>query len=192
MEIDKASDEQLVVRYRKGDEASLELLVKRYLPQIYGFARQYAGDSDKASDIAQETFVKVWKNLKKFDEQRSFRSWIFTIAKHTALDWLKRKEEIPFSRFESDTEENFLENIPDSVVPVQFAIEQKEHAKKISRMLDRLPVNYRTIVALRHDDDLTFQEIARRVKAPLNTVKSRYRRALLALRKHVPDGGFES
>ena len=185
------TDEQLVKRYLKGDEASLEALIKRYLPLIFGFARQYVGSEDKASDIAQETFVKVWKHLKKFDQKRSFKSWIYTIAKNTALDWLKRKEEIPFSQFDSEDEDNFISTIQDTApLPTQL-IDAKEGIAGVNRLIEKLPNDYREVVSLRHEKELTFEEIARRVKAPLNTVKSRYRRALISLRKQVVDPDLE-
>ena len=91
------TDEKLVQIYLKGDGKALEELVRRYLSLIYNFSRRYNGDADNVSDIAQEVFVKVWKNLKKFDKSKNFKLWIFTIAKNTALDWLKKKNAVPFS-----------------------------------------------------------------------------------------------
>jgi RNA polymerase sigma-70 factor, ECF subfamily len=179
------SDAQLIKNYFKGDEAAFEALLSRYLPLVYGIARQYVGDSHRASDIAQETFIKAWRNLKKFDRERSFGAWIGVIAKHTALDWLRRREEIPFSQFVSDTDENFIENIPDGALSMSKALEQKEGAEIAGTFIAELPEDYRTVVSLRHENDLTFREIARRLKAPLNTVKSRYRRALIVLKKQI-------
>src|SRR3989338_5537868 len=102
------TDEQLVKSYLKGDEKALEELVRRYLPVIYNFSRKYTGDPDNASDIAQEVFVKVWKNLKKFDTSKNFKAWLFTVAKHTALDWLKKKNALPFSLLkEADEDGDF-------------------------------------------------------------------------------------
>ncbi|MCX6813734.1 MAG: sigma-70 family RNA polymerase sigma factor [Candidatus Azambacteria bacterium] len=103
------TDEQLVKNYFKGDEKSLEELIRRYLPLIYNFSRRYAGDPDNAADITQEVFVKVWKNLKKFNTSKNFRVWLFTIAKNTALDWLKKKNALPFSLLkEYQKDEEFL------------------------------------------------------------------------------------
>ncbi len=180
--MEQLSDEKLIARYLRGDEAALEALVKRYLPLVYGFATRYTGNPDNAADIAQETFVKVWKNIRKFDQKRSFKSWIFTIAKNTALDWLKKKKEPPFSAFETNEGENPLENIADTLVLSSIAIDQKILAAKMDVVIQNLPKHYHTVVTLREKEQLSFREIAKKLHAPLNTVKSRYRRALHILK----------
>ena len=91
------SDEQLVWDYLKSDEKSLELLIRRYLKPIYSFVYRYVGKAHDADDVTQDVFVKVWRNLKKFDREKSFKTWIFAIAKNTAFDHLKKKKAIPFS-----------------------------------------------------------------------------------------------
>ncbi|MBI4159946.1 sigma-70 family RNA polymerase sigma factor [Candidatus Wolfebacteria bacterium] len=73
-------------------EVSLELLIRRYLKPIYGFTYRYVGAGQDTEDVTQETFVKVWRNLKKFDQNKSFKTWIFSIAKNTAIDFLKKKK----------------------------------------------------------------------------------------------------
>ena len=95
--MDSFTDEQLTAKYLKKDEKALEELVKRYLPLIFGFVKKYTGNQDNASDITQEVFVKVWKNIKSFDQTKSFRTWIFTIAKRTAFDHLKKRKTVSFS-----------------------------------------------------------------------------------------------
>lgn len=179
------TDEQLIAKYLKGDEAAFEALVKKYLPLIYSFSRQYTGSSTNAADIAQETFVKVWRNLKKFDQTKSFKPWLFTIAKHTALDWLRKKEEIPFSAFEHDGVNTILESIVDINPSPEMIFESARNAERIKHSFDSLPENYKAVMSLRHEGDFTFREIAKFLKAPVNTVKSRYRRALRILRKHL-------
>jgi len=90
------SDNEIVRKYLKGDEEALEVLIKRYLKPIYSFVYKNIGDSEAAEDIAQETFVKMWKNLKKFDKQKKFSAWLFTIAKNASVDFLRRKKTAPF------------------------------------------------------------------------------------------------
>lgn len=86
------TDQQLIAAYLKGDEKSLEILIKRYLNPIYGFAYRYVKDQQNAEDITQETFLKVWKNIKKYDKNKSFKAWIYTIAKNTVLDFIKKEK----------------------------------------------------------------------------------------------------
>lgn len=88
------SDEQLIARYLKGDEESLEFLIKKYLQPIYNFVCRYVDNEGNAKDITQEIFVKVWKNLKKFDQKRNFKTWIFSIAKNASIDFLKKEKNL--------------------------------------------------------------------------------------------------
>ncbi len=95
------SDQKLIANYLAGDEKSLEILINRYLRPIYSFVYRHVGNGEVAEDITQEVFVKVWRNLKKFDQNKSFKTWIFTIAKNTSFDFFKKKKAIPFSELEN-------------------------------------------------------------------------------------------
>lgn len=184
--MENITDERLVAQYLAGDESAFATLVERYLPLVYGLSRKYCGDPDKAADIAQETFIKTWHNLKKFDIKKSFRSWLFVIAKNTALDWLKRKNEIPFSSFANKNgSESFIESIADPALSPAVVAENKIFAEKINNHVTELPVKYRSVVSMRVDDDLTFKEISKKLQKPLNTVKSHYRRALRLLKINI-------
>ncbi|MFH1393190.1 MAG: sigma-70 family RNA polymerase sigma factor [Patescibacteria group bacterium] len=170
------TDEQLVKNYLKGDEKSLEEIVRRYLTLVYNFSRRYAGDPDNTSDIVQEVFVKVWKNLKRFDASKNFRTWLFTVAKNTALDWLKKRNTIPFSLL--------LEDVADSEqISVIDKIYQKSLSQNLALAIEKLPPKYSSVINLYHKDDLNFREIASFLNESINTVKSRYRRGLIILKK---------
>ncbi len=92
------SDENLVTDYLKGDKKALEILIGRYLKPIYNFLYRYTGDVAEAEDITQEAFVRAWKNIRKFDRNKKFKTWIFGIAKNAAIDFLRKKKPILFSR----------------------------------------------------------------------------------------------
>ncbi len=179
------TDEQLVKKYLQGDEKSLEELVRRYLSLIYNFSRRYSGDPDNASDITQEVFVKVWKNLKKpalslskgFDPKKgNFRVWLFAIAKNTALDWFKKKRTFPLS--------DFAEDIADmKLAPMADEFHRKSLLNNLQLAIEKLPSKYSSIINLYHAQGLNFREIADFLREPINTVKSRYRRGLIFLRK---------
>lgn len=169
------SDEELAHQYKTTkDEQVLEVLIKRHLSSIYGFTRNYTGSRDNASDITQEVFVKVWKSIGKFDESKNFKTWIFTIAKNTSIDWLKRKTELPL-------DESF--DLADDTPSILEQLILKEKSGKLSFALARLPLRYSSVINLYIKDGLNFREISESLKAPLNTVKSRYRRGLALLKK---------
>ena len=106
-------DKKIIEEFLKGDESSFNLLVNKYLKPVYNFLFQLVGDRAATDDIAQDTFVKAWKSIKKFDIDRSFKTWIFTIAKNTAYDYFKKKKTIPFSSFIDEDGNNKLDNISD-------------------------------------------------------------------------------
>jgi RNA polymerase sigma-70 factor (ECF subfamily) len=190
------TDEQLVAQYLKdSNERALEYLIRRYLPLIFAFICNYIGNRDDAADVTQEVFVKTWKNLGKFSPVKSrkatsrgsssssFRSWIFTIAKRTAIDWLKKKNALPFSAIQGEAgDDNFANSLADGLPLITEQLALQETSKKLSFALAQLPGDYSAVINLHINEDLSFREIAERLKKPLNTVKSRYRRALAMLK----------
>jgi len=181
------TDVELINKYlKKGDEKSLEEIVRRYLPVVFNLSRRYVGRTEDAADIAQETFVKVWKNINKFDLTKSFKSWILTIARNTAIDWLRKNKDIPVSVYQTNQEyentEDMLVSIPDSTPSALEWMFRSELKQNLETGLNQLPTFYRSVIKLRHEEDLSFKEIAARLKEPLNTIKSRYRRGLARLK----------
>ena len=184
MNMSEKSDQQLVVSYLKGDEKSLEVLIKRYLRQIYNFVYKYTKDASEAGDITQEVFVKIWRNIRKFDQRKSFKNWIFSIAKNTSLDFLKKKKPIPFSRFENEKGQNFFAEalVDPSPLPLE-TVENKSDIDLVKSALNKLFPQHRAILFLRYSNNLTFRQIAAYLGEPLNTVKSRCRRAIAVLKR---------
>ncbi len=178
-------DRQLIYDYlKKGDEKSLEILIQRYLKPVYGFAYRYVGNVQEAEDIAQDVFVKVWKNLKKFKQEKNFKTWVFTIAKNTAFDFLRKKKAITFSELgNEESESNILKKFIDPSLLPDELLEQKGIREIFVKAVGKLFPKYRKVLLLRHEENLTFREIAETLDEPLNTVKSRHRRAVIALKK---------
>lgn len=175
-------DKQLIKRYFKGESRALEILIKRHVDAVYGFALSYVKSQAEAEDIAQETFIKVWKKLKQYDQDKSFRAWLMTITKNTALDYLKKKRAVPFSSFENEAGENILLETYKSDLPSpQEEMMRSELADEMNEIRSALSPKYQKVLDLKIDNDFTFREISLALMEPLNTVKSRYRRALEAL-----------
>ncbi|MFA5021237.1 MAG: sigma-70 family RNA polymerase sigma factor [Patescibacteria group bacterium] len=179
------SDEQLIGEYLRGDEQSLEILIKRYLNQIFAFSLKFSKDKAAAQDIAQDTFVKVWKKIGKFDADKKFKPWLFTIAKNTALDYLKQKRLLPFSELEAASGLDFLsQNFIDSALRPDEQSALAESVRRSESIIAALTGKYRQVVVLRHEG-FSFREIGLKLGEPLHTVKSRYRRALIILKKSL-------
>lgn len=166
----------------KNDDKALELLISPYLKPIYGFIFQFVKNAPDAEDITQEVFIKAWRNLKKI-KQIKFKAWLFSVARNTAIDFLRKKRAIPFSDFENETGENILiNNLEDEADLPDEILAKQDLAKKLNDAIEQLPLPYRLTLLLHYKENLTFQEISECLDEPLNTVKSRYRRALIQLK----------
>ncbi len=180
------SDEKLIKDYLNGDEHALRLLIEKNIKTIYNFVFQYVGDKDDADDITQETFVKVWKNIKKYKTGGTFKFWLFRIAKNTALDHIKKKRPVTFSSLEKkDSDLNLVENITDPFPFPDEMMRRTNAAEILNKAVKKLAAPYRVILFLYYHDGLNFRQIAETLEEPLDTIKSRHRRALLTLRKEL-------
>lgn len=177
-------DEKLIADYLAGDEQSLELLIKQYLKPIYSFVSRYVGNGQEAEDITQEVFVRVWRSLKKFDQTKSFKTWVFSIAKNASLDYLKKKKTIPFSEFDTEEGGNRITDTLADPAPLPLALLEKAGMTKIlNAAMEKLSPQYRIILFLRYNDHFNFREIAESLNEPLHTITSRHRRALIKLKE---------
>ena len=177
-------DLMLITEYLAGRKESMEILIKRHLKSVYGFVYKYARNQQDAQDITQETFLKAWRNLKKFDKEKNFKTWLFTIAKNTALDFLKKKKTVPFVEFENEEGENVItETLADPAVSVYELLQKKDFAQTIKIAIAKLSPKYQAVLLPRYNNGLTFRDMAEAAGEPLHTIKSRYRRALIMLKK---------
>ena len=184
----KKDDEQLITAYLEGDEKALGILVDRYLKDVYNFAFKLTGDLHVAEDIAQDSFVKAWKNIRRYRQGSNFLTWLFAITRNTAIDWLRQKKEATFSSFENvDGENRFVETLTDLEPLPDELLVRAEDKNYIEALLIQLNPTYREVLTLRYTSNLTFEEIGEILRRPIHTVKSQHRRALIALRKFAPD-----
>lgn len=169
-------DRKLIESYLKGDEKSLETLIRFYLKPVYGFVLNFVNNPRDAEDIVQETFMRMWRNFKKFDFKKgNFKTWLFAIAKNAAIDFLRKKKSLPLS----EVAETFVDPTP---LPWELA-EQRGLAQTAKTAMVNLSDRYRRVLSLRYEQVFTFQQIAKSLKESLNTVKSRHRQALIILKK---------
>lgn len=182
-----ASDEDLVEAVKSSDDSAFQELMRRYLPQVLNFVRQYARAPEDAEDIAQDAFFKSWKYIGRFKRGRTFRPWLFTIARNTALDHIKKKRASSFS--ELDDNENdltFADTLHDTepLAPEIFA--RAQSAEELTAVMETLHPDHRAVLVMHYHDDMTFDEIAVVMDKPMNTVKSWHRRALIRIRGLLP------
>ncbi len=175
------TDVEVVQRFLDGDERAFAILVDRYEGRLRGFVQRIVGDRERAQDLIQETFVRVYRHLHRFDQDRKFSTWIFTIAGNLAKNELCNRSRNPVVLFRSlirhwDSESRPIEwedprTRPDDLYRKRFLREKVEEA------VMRLPEHHRTVFVLRELHGRSYEEIAQITGCNLGTVKSRLNRA---------------
>jgi len=182
----ESTDEEIILLYKSGDQEAFKILINRYASPLYNFTARLTNRND-ASDIVQEIFIKVWKNIKHFNPAKaSFKTWIFTIARNATTDFLRKKKSLLFSDIGGNDDENmdsFSENIPDKDLLPDAALQKLQDSRLLDEILQKLPSNYREVLLLHYQEEMTFDEVGKILDKPLNTVKSQHRRAIMKLRK---------
>ena len=162
--MDKILDQDLVGEYLKGDEESLEILIKRYLTRVYNFILSIVCDKEIANDITQDVFVKAWKNIKRFKKNKNFKTWLYTIARNTSIDYMRKKKYLNFSELENDDNENILETIKSEELLPDEIFEIKNLSEILQNVVNDLPEKYKTVLLLYYKNDLTLEEISKILK----------------------------
>jgi len=187
------SDEELAVAARDGSEPAFRELVERFERPVYGLLLRIVRRPDEAEDLAQETFVKAWKALGRFDASRKFSSWLFKIAHNSALDALRRRGEAPLSLdapIGDGAERPELPADPDAEDPLQRTT-ARAAGRALERAIAELRPQYREILLLRFAEGLSYEEIADVTGSPLGTVKVHLFRARQELAKRMSASGWE-
>jgi RNA polymerase sigma-70 factor (ECF subfamily) len=180
------TDEEIIFLYKNGEPEAFKVLINRYASPLYNFTARLTNKND-APDIVQEIFIKAWKNIERFNPLKaSFKTWIFTIARNTTTDFLRKKKNLLFSNIkkgENEDIDSFTENIPDDDLLPDEALQKLQDSQFLNKILEKLRPDYREVLVLHYQEEMTFEEIGEILGKPLNTVKSQHRRAIMELRK---------
>ena len=174
------SDAELVSRWRDGDRPSLEMLLRRYESDIYGYLVRLLGNRHDAEDAAQNAFVNAVRSLPRYRERGTFKSWLFRIAHREGGRILRRRrrsrESVGLHGPAAEAAMPVDRTTPDSNAM------SHEDAVRVRAALERLPAREREVVVLRTYTGLTFREIAAITACPINTALARMHRATGRLR----------
>lgn len=177
--VDIARD--IVLKAAEGDLQAFEHIYKQTSAFVYNVALKVLRNSEDAQEVTQEVFLKIYKNLKNFDFQSSFKTWVYRIAVNAALNFLRKEKSTLKRHLEYNdnvyvrTEENKIEKF----------FEQRENEEKVNVLLEALPLEQRVCIVLREIQGLSYEEISRALEVNINTVKSRLKRARETLLKNT-------
>lgn len=176
MEVKKEQPEWLNAA-KQNDKKAWEKLVTENENLIYHIAYRMMQNEEEAKDISQEIFIKIYRNLQKFDEKSAFSTWIYRIAVNTCIDALRKKKGKEAVSWEEQTQ-NQKETIVDITVETpEEAYLQKEKQMQIMDMIQNLSPEYKAVLLMRDMENMTYGEIAECLSVSLGTVKSRIARA---------------
>lgn len=172
-----------VFQAQRGDDQAFTQLVEIYQKPVYNLCYRMLGEPEAAEDAAQETFLRAYQHIGRYDARRPFATWLLSIAAHYCIDRLRRRKFSTFSIDEEDDEAPAFE-IPDTDAPSpEHESVRREERKKLHHLLDSLDATDRAAIVMRYWHDASEAEIAEALGLTVSAVKSRLHRARLALGK---------
>lgn len=183
------TDEELVTRCKielPRTTRSYELLVQRHMDRVYTLIYRVVSNKEEAEDITQEVLVKVYNNIRSFDQKAAFSTWLYRIAVNSALDSLEKMKRrhsmtIPFSYASPSSSEEERETIVASTAAgPEEEVMQRDLRDCIQRVLKDLDREHARVLIMRDFEDLSYADIAQALEAKLSAVKMRIHRARLA------------
>jgi RNA polymerase sigma-70 factor (ECF subfamily) len=164
-----------IIQAQHGDDEGFTHLVETYQKPVYNLCYRMLGEPEAAEDAAQETFLKAYQNLARYDRERPFATWLLSIAAHHCIDKLRRRK---FTSFSIDEDEEGQVELPDRSAPdPETEAAKKQEREHLHGLLQSLDPTDRAAIILRYWYDASEVEIARTLGLTVPAVKSRLHRA---------------
>jgi len=175
LQVSREEDHQLLRRAQSGEERAFEALVHKHQARAWRAARNLVGNDEDATDLAQEAFVRVFRNLSGFDFQHSFTTWLYRIVTNLAIDHLRRRRPV-WSTAAQGEDEGQQDLVDARVVSPADGLEKGELALEVKACLDALAPHFQSVLVLREMEGLPCNQIAQIVGATHVTVRWRLHR----------------
>lgn len=180
-------DIRLAKLARAGDRAAFAELVELYKDKIYHLAYRMLHNRHEAEEIVQETFLRVFTNLERYDETQKFSTWIYRIGTNLCIDRLRKRK--PSYSLDSEMNEgegtDWYSLLPSQEDTPDEQLLLSETQTQIRESIETLPEKYKAVVILRYLQDLSLQEISDVLSMPVTTIKTRLHRGREFLRKKL-------
>jgi RNA polymerase sigma-70 factor (ECF subfamily) len=186
--MDQKLEAEIVAKVLKGDRQEYALLVEKYKSPIYNLAYRMTGNLEDAGDLAQETFVRAFQHLQRFDPDKIFFTWLYTISLNIIKNHLRKKREVT-AEYEPGSA-HLTGPAGERENPEQLFILHQQ-ADVLDACLQKLPVDLREAIILRFYAELSFEEVAAISGASLSAVKMRVYRGLERLKQLMSEFGSE-
>ena len=180
--------EELVARVAEGDDYAFQILVNRHQASVLNMIYRFMGDRSKSEDLAQETFLQVWRAAKSYQHKSKFTTWLYRICVNLCLNEIKsarRKKWLQFFQNAPDSKHPENETLLDESPNPEDRLLARERNQQITNALQSLPENQRIALILKRYDDLSYEEISRILHCSVSAVDSLLVRAKRTLQKKL-------
>ncbi|MCL1982834.1 MAG: sigma-70 family RNA polymerase sigma factor [Clostridiales bacterium] len=179
------NEKELIRKAKGGDEGSFEALISSCKGKAYNVALRYMANEEDALDALQESFIKIFRHLDKFNEQSRFDTWVYKIVVNSCNDMLRKSKKNQYAdsvyRYDGG-DEAAIEIVDKSPGPPEL-LERKEESAYILNCLERVGVEHKEILVLRDIQGFAYDEISEILDCPVGTVKSKISRARQKLKE---------
>jgi RNA polymerase sigma-70 factor, ECF subfamily len=179
-----ASDGQLLARIAHGDAEAVAALYHRLERPLFAFLVKTLRDREAAADVLNDTMLDVWRQAGRFEGKSSVTTWIYAIAHHKAISWLRRRREVELS-------DEMAAEIADDAPSAEVRLAEADVAMAIARLMERLSVDHRVVLQLAYFQEFSVNQIAEILDCPENTVKTRMFYARQRLKTLLEAEGIE-
>lgn len=180
-----AEDIRLMGLVSTGDERAFEELVERHQRLVVGTVGRMLGTNSDAEDIAQQVFVRIWKNAKRYEPRAKFTTWLLKITRNLVFNELRRRTRHPAVPLQSETDEEERPIKDEHVVTPDASLLNEELRQAVDAAVAKLPETQRMAVILRRYEELSYEEIAETLDQSVSAVKSLLFRARTELRESL-------
>lgn len=183
----------IINQAKLGDKMALTKIIEQTSPAIYRFSLNMLRSHEEASDVTQETYLKMLKHIMSYDAEYAFNTWLYRIARNCCIDKMRHKmrwKEKLLSSFEFEEKENPVELIAGNDIEHLDLLIQEERDVELDKYLKLLKPTYREVLVLFHFEDLGYQEISNVLNIPIGTVMNRIFRARQKLKELLTGVAF--
>lgn len=167
---------QWLEKVKSGDIEAFNQLVEAYQTPVYNLCFRMLGDHYEAEDAAQETFMRAYKSIKRYDINRPFSTWLLSIAAHYCIDQVRKRRMTKIS-----LDDLPYQQVSDPAPGPEIALSQNERRDQVKELLDSLGAEDRAAIVMRYWYDFSYEEISESLNLTVSAVKSRLHRARRAL-----------
>ena len=189
MATDKLKDYDIVRRAINKDRNAFKELMDKYRFPVQMVVRKIVFDEKEVDDLVQEAFIKAFNSIHTFNFEFAFSTWLYKIATNNSIDYLRKRRlktysmDSPVKQKDGETQQEYADNAP----TIEKELIAGERSDKIRHAIDDLPEKYRRVILMRHQDEMSYEDISEELELPLGTVKARIFRGRELLNKSLRD-----